>query len=66
MDLEFNKNEDKMKILLSDLEGKLKKVFKGGGDAKVKKQHDKGKLTARERIKLLLETTIIIPTYGFL
>ncbi len=44
-----------MKILLSDLEGKLKKVFKGGGDAKIKKQHDKGKLTARERIKLLLD-----------
>ena len=28
---------------------------KGGGDARIKKQHDKGKLTARERIDLLLD-----------
>ncbi len=28
---------------------------KGGGEARIKKQHDKGKLTARERIDLLLD-----------
>ena len=55
MDSEFKKNEDKMKMMLSDLKRKLKKVYKGGGDAKIEKQHAKGKLTARERIELLLD-----------
>jgi propionyl-CoA carboxylase beta subunit len=35
---------------------KLKEQAKlGGGKAKIKKQHDKGKLTARERIELLVD-----------
>jgi len=55
MDSEFNKNEDAMNKMLSDLKRKLKEVYKGGGDAKIEKQHSKGKLTARERIKLLLD-----------
>jgi len=55
MDSEFNKNEDAMNKMLSDLKRKLKEVCKGGGDAKIEKQHSKGKLTARERIKLLLD-----------
>lgn len=32
-----------------------KKALKGGGEARIEKQHDKGKLTARERIDLLLD-----------
>jgi propionyl-CoA carboxylase beta chain len=28
---------------------------KGGGEARIRKQHEKGKLTARERIDLLLD-----------
>tara|TARA_B100000674_G_scaffold246725_2_gene203330 strand:- start:18412 stop:20043 length:1632 start_codon:yes stop_codon:yes gene_type:complete len=55
MDIEFNKNEDKMKIMVSDLKGKLNTIHKGGGNQKIKKHHDKGKLTARERIKKLLD-----------
>ena len=27
----------------------------GGGDARIEKQHDKGKMTARERIDMLLD-----------
>lgn len=30
-------------------------ALKGGGEARIKKQHDKGKLTARERIDLLVD-----------
>ena len=30
-------------------------AIKGGGEERIKKQHEKGKLTARERIKLLLD-----------
>ena len=56
MDIEFNKNEDKMKIMVSDLKRKLHTIHKGGGDHKIKKHRSKGKLTARERIQKLLDT----------
>ena len=55
MNMEFNKNEDKMKIMVSDLKGKLHTIHKGGGSEKIKEHHSKGKLTARERIKKLLD-----------
>ena len=53
--LDFNKNEDEMKLKISKLNKKLQIIQKGGGDAKIKKHHDKGKLTARERIDCLLD-----------
>ena len=43
--------EDKIKEL-KEREAKLKEM---GGEAAVKKQHDRGKLTARERIDLLFD-----------
>lgn len=55
MDLEFNKNDDKMRTMVSDLNRRLAKIHKGGGDAKIEKHHAKGKLTARERIEKLLD-----------
>ena len=56
MDLNFNKNEDQNKLLLSDLRKRFLKVKIGGGIAKIKKQHAKGKMTARERIDYLLDS----------
>ncbi len=53
MDLEFNKNDDKMRLLISDMEQKLQKIYQGGGKSKIEKQHQQGKLTARERISFL-------------
>ena len=38
-----------------DLEERRKKAFLGGGEAKIQKQHDGGKLTARERLELLFD-----------
>lgn len=55
MDLNFNKNEDQNKLLLSDLRKRLAKVILGGGSSKIEKQHAKGKMTARERIDYLLD-----------
>ncbi|MDA0315969.1 MAG: acyl-CoA carboxylase subunit beta [Bacteroidetes bacterium] len=55
MDLNFNKNEDQNKLLLSDLRKRLAKVKHGGGSSKIEKQHAKGKMTARERIDYLLD-----------
>lgn len=37
------------------LKKKREKAKKGGGKKRIKKQHDKGKLTARERLDLLLD-----------
>ncbi|HYG17757.1 MAG TPA: carboxyl transferase domain-containing protein, partial [Ohtaekwangia sp.] len=54
-DLEFNKNEDLFKQLLHQLAAKSKKVRAGGGEKKISEQHQKGKLTARERIDYLTD-----------
>jgi len=43
------------KALLDILEQKNRQALEGGGAARVKKQHEGGKLTARERIDLLLD-----------
>ncbi|NCF42023.1 MAG: acyl-CoA carboxylase subunit beta [Bacteroidetes bacterium] len=55
MDLNFNKNEDQNKLLLSDLRKRFTKVKQGGGKNKIEKQHAKGKMSARERIDYLLD-----------
>ena len=55
MDLEFNINEDKMRLLISEMTQKFNKISLGGGKSKIKKQHQQGKLTARERINFLLD-----------
>ncbi|MGB0979994.1 MAG: acyl-CoA carboxylase subunit beta, partial [Croceimicrobium sp.] len=56
MNLEFNKNEDHLKLLVSEVRTKLAKIHKGGGDKKIAKQHAQGKLTARERVAYLLDS----------
>ena len=53
MDLNFNKNEDYNKLLVTNLKKRLVKVRLGGGISKIEKEHAKGKLTARERIDYL-------------
>ena len=55
MDLEFNKNEDHLKQLCSKLKSKATKTSLGGGEKKIEDQHQKGKLTARERIQYLTD-----------
>lgn len=55
MDLEFNKNEDQLKQLCFQLKTKAKNTQLGGGEKKIEAQHQKGKLTARERIEYLID-----------
>ena len=55
MDLNFNKNEDHNKLLLSDLKQRFAKVKLGGGEKRIEKLHAEGKMTARERIAYLLD-----------
>ncbi|NVK49613.1 MAG: acyl-CoA carboxylase subunit beta [Cyclobacteriaceae bacterium] len=41
--------------LLDELKSKYKTVKKGGGEKRIAKEHEKGKLTARERIDYLID-----------
>jgi 3-methylcrotonyl-CoA carboxylase beta subunit len=54
-DLDFNRNEDAMKLAVYELREKLKKVMLGGGEKKIASEHKKGKMTARERIDFLID-----------
>ena len=56
MDINFNKNEDHNKLLISELKKRLVKVKLGGGQDRINKHHEKGKMTARERIDYLLDS----------
>jgi acetyl-CoA carboxylase carboxyltransferase component len=56
MDITFNQNEDHHKLKLSELRKKLATVKLGGGPERIAKQHEQGKLTARERIDYLLDS----------
>ena len=53
--LEFNKNEDSLKLLISELKKKTSDVHLGGGKKRIDKLHSQGKMTARERIDYLLD-----------
>jgi len=55
MDIEFNKNEDAMKMAWSKVKRELDKIYEGGGKKAIQKQKEKNKLTARERIKYLCD-----------
>ena len=54
-ELDFNFNEDRMRLKISALERELAKIALGGGKKRIDKLHEQGKLTARERIELLLD-----------
>ncbi|MAO32059.1 MAG: methylcrotonoyl-CoA carboxylase [Crocinitomicaceae bacterium] len=54
-ELDFNHNEDKMRSRINALEKELSIIKQGGGEKKIKKLHASGKLSARERIDLLLD-----------
>ena len=55
INIEHSKNEDAMKLLLSKVNRRLDKIKLGGGQKKIDKQHERGKMTARERINYLID-----------
>ncbi len=55
MSNDFNRNEDALKMAWSNVRQKLEKIEQGGGLKAAQKQKEKNKLTARERIKLLID-----------
>lgn len=63
-ELEFNKNDDKMRLLISEAEQRRNKIHLGGGKSKIEKQHAQGKLTARERIDFLKDKDAVFFELG--
>ena len=55
MDLTYNKNEDALKLLLSEVKRREAILAKGGGSVKLQRQRDQGKLTVRERVDALVD-----------
>lgn len=55
MNIEFNRNEDAMKLSLGEMRRRLDKIYEGGGKKAIEKQKEKNKLTPRERIQYLLD-----------
>ncbi|MBJ7458712.1 MAG: methylmalonyl-CoA carboxyltransferase, partial [Thermoleophilaceae bacterium] len=47
--------KSQMEVLVDELLAKREHNLKGGGEAKIAKQHERGKLTARERLDLLID-----------
>ncbi|WP_292009603.1 carboxyl transferase domain-containing protein [Chryseobacterium sp.] len=55
MDIEFNKREDQNRLRLSEITRLLSDIKKGGGEKRLQKLREEGKMTARERIEYLLD-----------
>ena len=55
MNIDFNRNEDVMKLALSHVKKLVTKIEEGGGKKAIAKQKERNKLTARERIQYLLD-----------
>jgi acetyl-CoA carboxylase carboxyltransferase component len=49
-ELAFNYNDDQMRQKIARLDAELRKIYQGGGEKRIAKLHESGKLTARERI----------------
>lgn len=54
-ELDYNRNEDSLKLLISQLHRYEERISLGGGPKRIEKLHKKGKLTARERIEKLID-----------
>ncbi len=50
-----NRNEDAMRLLVSQVNSHLETIAQGGGPKRIEKEHKKGKFTARERIEKLID-----------
>ena len=51
---------------IRDLDNRRKKALTGGGQSKIDKQHQSGKLTARERIEMLLDKDTFVEVDSFI
>ncbi len=55
MSLEFNKNDDAMRLAISQLKQRHAQVSLGGGKKAIEKAKERGKMSPRERIQYLID-----------
>ena len=55
MNLEFYKNEDAMRLIISQMRQRHAQISLGGGKKAIEKANEKGKLSPRERIDYLID-----------
>ena len=66
MELEKEKNKDSMKMAWANIESKFRKIKLGGGKSRLEKIKSQGKLSARERVKNLVDDPDTIYEIGIL
>ena len=66
MELEKEKNKDSMKMAWAEIESKARKIKLGGGKNRLDKLRSQGKLSARERVKNLVDDPNTIYEIGIL
>ncbi len=64
MNAEWEKNKDKMQLAVSASQQIRAKIALGGGKARIEKQHEQGKMTARERISALVDADSEFMEFG--
>lgn len=64
MDLEFNKNEDAMRLAIGAMKHRHDKISLGGGKKTMDKNREKGKLSPRERIEYLIDKNTVFSEIG--
>lgn len=64
MDLEFNKNDDAMRLAIGAMKHKHDQISLGGGKKTIEKNRAKGKLTPRERIQYLIDKDTVFSEIG--
>ncbi len=64
MDLEFNKNEDGMRLAVSLMKQRFGVISLGGGKKAIEKAREKGKMSPRERIEYLIDKGSVFTEIG--
>lgn len=64
MNLEFNKNEDAMRLLVSQLKQRFAKIEQGGSKSALEKARAKNKMSPRERIQYLIDKDSLFTEIG--
>jgi acetyl-CoA carboxylase carboxyltransferase component len=64
MDLEFNKNEDEMRLAVSEMKRRHTVICQGGGKKAMDKAREKGKMAPRERIQYLIDKGSLFTEIG--
>ena len=64
MNLEFNKNDDAMRLAVSQMKQRLGVISQGGGKKSMDKAREKGKMSPRERIAYLTDKGSLFTELG--